>query len=100
MATGKSSTEMAAVDFPRLTDYARYILDDDFADAEREWLHEFARWAKGDSDLTAGEGEFIAALRRHSERVDGGSLTIGEAETVRNLAYRLGYLSASEDGGA
>jgi hypothetical protein len=78
---------------PSLTDYASYILNDDAADAQREWLREFCRWARGDPNLTPGEAEFIVALRRHAEWVDGPLLTAMDAHVATNLAYRLGYLS-------
>lgn len=63
--------------------------------AEREWLREFTRWAKGDPNLSAWEADFLAKMT-HVALATDATLdwvipTNRQAEIVSEIAGRLGY---------
>lgn len=60
------------------------------ADAERAWLRDFVRWAKGDPNLTAWEEHFLSFCGH--VLVDAGDCASPKtAACINSLAERLGY---------
>jgi hypothetical protein len=82
---------------PVQTYEARYIVDDDFADAQREWLRDICRRAAAVSGLNPREVKLVAAISRVSEWVDGPPLSHVERRTARRLDAKVRYLDWDEE---
>jgi hypothetical protein len=57
--------------------------------AETMWVQEFARWARGDSRLSAWEEQFLTDMARRADRSHGVSVSEKQRTILVNLAKRL-----------
>jgi hypothetical protein len=59
--------------------------------AQRDWLRDFVRWAKGDPKLDAWEAGFIHSIGQYADISDGPLPSAKQATIVQRIATKLGY---------
>jgi hypothetical protein len=59
--------------------------------AQREWLRDFVRFAKGDPQLSSFEEGFINSMVQLAETPNGPLPNAEQAEIIQQLATKFGY---------